>query len=428
MKVLVIILSVILSFCLPVKAGNYSLSAHGNASYGVKRDDTNLSGYAQGNCAHCHEQHASINGTEPNPSSAKASKFCLFADNFSGTQAGSYSQSDDFCFYCHTSLESLQVNGITNKDYSATFGGATASVTGIMDTFNQTSYHNLYDVLNSAKSYWPSTFTADSNPCAACHNPHLAKRNKAYPGDPSYTAISKPSAHDQLWGDDPGERLSDFTTYYQAPYYYGSTSTYEPNNQGKPVNGWGSNMPDYDSFCTDCHNSTNTIYSTTLSRNLYKIDWITAGGESGGDKHGKNAATTGLNIKEPFASSDLGITTGFVLSCLDCHEPHGSPNVMLIRREVNGGNLSGNITVFSTIYWSYLCGRCHKDDYKYIHHYDSEAPYPGPPKGCKSCHGSSMKGPINCNYCHFHGGDDSCLNDSSASPYCPTYYTGRRCF
>jgi len=435
MRILAIVLSLILSFCLPIQAGIYSLSAHGNSSYGVKRSDTNLSSYSQGNCAHCHEQHASINGTEPSPSSGTtpptASNFCLFADNFSGTTTGSYSQSDDFCFYCHTSLGSLQVNGITNEDYSATFGGATASVTGIMDAFNQTSYHNLYDVLNFAKSYWPSTFTSDSNPCVACHNPHLARRNKAYSGNPSYTAISKPSAHNQLWGDDTGEKLSDFTSNYQAPYYYGSTTTYEPDGQGKPINGWGSNMPDYDSFCTDCHNSTNTIYSTTLGRNLYTIDWITTGGETGGDKHGKNAATTSLNIKDPFASSDLGITTGFVLSCLDCHEPHGSPNVMLVRREVNGGDLAGNITAYVSSSWPYLCSRCHKDDsyyggysykFRYVHHLDTEAPYPvwG---SCGSCHGMGGggggdwgKSQIACYHCHFHGADDSWISNLGWTP------------
>ncbi len=439
MKVLAIVLGLILSFSLPAGAGNYSLSAHGDAANGVKRNVTELSSYVQGNCAHCHEQHASINGAEPTPSGGAPSGFCLFADNFNTTNTtGSYLQSDDFCFYCHTSLNSLQSGGITNYDYSTTFGGATASVTGILDAFNQTSFHNLYDVYNFAKNNFSSFFTASSNPCVACHNPHLARRNKANPTDPSYTAISRPTAHSQLWGDDSGERMSDYTTNYQAPYYYNSTSTYEPGNTATYN---GSNMPDYDTFCTDCHNSTNTIYSTTLGRNLYKIDWVTAGGESGGDKHGQNSATTSLNIKDPFATSPLGISIGFVLSCLDCHEPHGSPNVMLIRREVNGGDLAGNITAFDTVYWSYLCGRCHKDDsyyggyagkFEYIHHLDpDDAPYPGPPSRCGWCHGGGGGGgkpPIPCNRCHFHGGNDSCLLDSSNLPYYPSLYTGRRCF
>ena len=68
--------------CSLVYAGPYLDSAHGNSSYGVKRSITELSDYARGNCAHCHEMHASIGGAEPEPASGSASPFCLFADNF----------------------------------------------------------------------------------------------------------------------------------------------------------------------------------------------------------------------------------------------------------------------------------------------------------------------------------------------------------
>jgi len=357
----------LLAYGYTAMAGPYLDSAHGNTSYGVKRDVTVLSGYSRGNCSHCHEMHGSVGGSEPTPASGSASPFCLFADNFSGVTTNTYSQSDEFCFYCHTSTGSLQLNGITNNDYSATFGGASPTVTGIMDAFNQTSYHNLYDIKNFASTNLSSFFTSVSNPCIGCHNPHIAKRNKGFVTDPTYTAISRPSAHGELWGDGTGERMSDYYSgHYQAPYYYGSTSTYEP---GGTATYDGSNMPDYATFCTDCHNSSNTIYSTTLARNLYLIDWTTpitvdptTGYETGGDKHGIADATVNINIKDPFASSGLGITIGFVVSCLDCHEPHGSPNVMLIRREVNGGDLAGNISLFYTADWGYLCGRCHKDD------------------------------------------------------------------
>jgi len=418
-------------------AGSYLNSAHGNTTYGVKRNVTQLSGYAKGNCAHCHEQHASIDGVEPEPSSGNPSSFCLFADNFSGASSGAYSQSDDFCFYCHIGTGSYQVDGITNNDYSATFGGAAASVTSIMDAFNQLSYHNLKDVYdfivgNKGSHSNFDNFTSSSNPCSGCHNPHLVKRNKAYPTDPNYTPISKPSVHDQLWGDDTNERMNSYYSgHYQAPYYCNSTSTFEP---GGTTTYDGSNMPDYATFCTDCHNNTNTISSTTLGRNLYKIDWKTTGGESGGDKHGKNSATVGLNIKDPFASSSLGISIGFVVSCLDCHEPHGSPNVMLVRREVNGGDLSGNITSFDSSNWPYLCSRCHKDDsyyggysykFRYVHHLDSDAPYPNPGM-CGNCHSGSSgkwgKSQIACYHCHFHGADDSWYSNLGGTP------TNRRTF
>jgi len=55
-------LSLFFFSCSLVYAGPYLDSAHGNSSYGVKRSITKLSDYARGNCAHCHEMHASIGG------------------------------------------------------------------------------------------------------------------------------------------------------------------------------------------------------------------------------------------------------------------------------------------------------------------------------------------------------------------------------
>ena len=51
-------------------AGPYAQSAHGDAVVGVRRAVSGLSSpgpYVTGNCAHCHEQHASIGGSEPQP-------------------------------------------------------------------------------------------------------------------------------------------------------------------------------------------------------------------------------------------------------------------------------------------------------------------------------------------------------------------------
>jgi len=50
---------------LAYAANEYTNSTYGNTTSGVDRTSTNQ--YAASNCAHCHEQHASIGGAEPAP-------------------------------------------------------------------------------------------------------------------------------------------------------------------------------------------------------------------------------------------------------------------------------------------------------------------------------------------------------------------------
>ncbi|MCK4621562.1 MAG: hypothetical protein KAT62_05025 [Desulfuromonadales bacterium] len=417
-----------------VFAGPYADSAHGNTVYGVER--TTLAAlvppYLQGNCGHCHEQHTAV-----------ADGHLLLADSFSGATTNPYSQSDSACFACHVSVASLQTGGgITNNNYAATFGGATATTTDIMAAFNQDSYHNLYDIqryitgASGTKSF--TSFPTGSNPCSGCHNVHIAKANKRSPGDPTLTAISKPSDHDNLFGDDsPGERMSDtiYNSKYQPPYYVGS-SNLEPDGLSTDRATQAAKTPDYNEFCTDCHNSTNTIYSTTLGRNLRTIDWDN-------EKHGKGNADSYITVDGPFTPASGSL--GYVLACTDCHEPHGSPNAFLIRKEVNGGVVGGSITSFSDIDWHHLCDRCHQDDkelysscqedHHYLAHhsatYGGDLPYSL--GQCKNCHtgdkGSSSCtssfDKIVCTNCHFHG---SWVNDP-ANPldktpnYAPTTRT-----
>ncbi|MBU0968441.1 MAG: cytochrome c3 family protein [Proteobacteria bacterium] len=391
----------------PAQAGPYTDSAHGNASSGVKRSETALENYSQANCAHCHEQHASIDGAEPDPYSGddSGSPFALFADNFNtSATTNPYLQGDNFCFYCHTNAASLQTGGINNKDYAATFGGYTTnSPLGIFEAFNQYSYHNLSDIQDFSTTNFSNFFTSTSNPCVGCHNPHIARRNKENEKDPSYTAISKPSDHANLWGDDASERMFAVTSNnYMAPYYYNSTTTYEPDGTNTDD---GSLTPDYNAFCTDCHNTTNTIFSSTLGRNLIKISWYTEGGDtiSAGDKHGKNSATGSSERIEPY-----GTDNGWVLSCLDCHEPHGSPSSFLIRREVNGTYLTAAVhtkltSSTATSNLKLLCAKCHNNDWEYIHHESPDATFDQ--FKCGSCHGQNGTAGfiIPCENCHSHG-------------------------
>ncbi|MBW2739579.1 MAG: cytochrome c3 family protein [Deltaproteobacteria bacterium] len=371
-------------------------SAHGNSTYGVDR--TSTSQYATGHCAHCHEQHASIGGEQPDPKEAMPapSKFCLLADNFSGQFTNPYAQSDNACFYCHC-VGTYQTTAFDNYSYGRTFGGnPDATPASVMDAFNiiAGSYHNLNDVLNFAKSTsgWPSTFTADSNPCSACHNVHIAQRSCGKPAgsyDPTKSAISKPSDHGNLWGNDDGsERMDAYTSNYRAPFYVGAIPTADPTlHEPDGVSGLissnevkGLNLPDYVTFCTDCHNATNSITSHALGT-LKIINWAV-------DQHGK---TNGIgsadgDLKAPYTSD--GKSTGtqvngtnFVLSCLDCHEPHGSSNEYLLRTTVNGTAVS----IPSTGRWYNFCSACHSINDTLPDHFNL-----GPDIACNGCHSHGL--------------------------------------
>ncbi len=407
-------------------SGPYLNSAHGSSSYGVNRSATGFpTDFTKGNCIHCHEQHAGIGGSEPAPNTGDAAgpdKYCLLANSFNTSKTiNPYVQSDSVCFYCHIVTDTFQSPTFYNYNYSATFGVCSTidcPTANIFDTFNSLSYHNLYDVYRfiTGLSGSHSNFTnlpSDSNPCSGCHNIHIAQKSCGKPSgsfDITKSAISKPSDHSNLWGNTAGEKMSNYTTGYQSPYYNSAIPTYEPDSS---ITSDPSKLPDYVTFCTDCHNATNTIYSTLLARNLYKFNWAN-------EMHGGFAATycskpnpgPPPNILSLLAAPYEGLTRcgQYVLACTDCHEPHGSPNNFLVRKQVN----NGMVTVINNgtgpgpdsnnnKEWVWLCGKCHT----YLNSGDLHT-HPSNLDGneisleCTICHtpGTNYR---NCQDCHFHG-------------------------
>lgn len=413
---------------LSVSAGSYRDSAHGNALYGVNRSDidSRYGAYASGNCAHCHELHASLEGTDPLPHSGPVAH-ALFAPEFNTDRIRNfYQESDNFCFYCHSETSGQMVR---NQDYSVTFGGGIAGTgpQSIMTAFNQASYHNLYDIrvfLDNSPIY-SSWFARRGNPCSACHDPHRARRNwdSAQPGFPLVSAISRPGMT-TLWGET--EVMSSYFGY-EAPYAFAENR--EPAGVGLED---GENTPDYVTFCVTCHNADTELWSTTLNRNLKRINWSDIGLNQ--DKHGKLTRGGAVSLREPYAAA-AALKSNFVLSCLDCHEAHGSDNIMLLRTRMNGEELGGRIDTTETL--GLACARCHQDDltatttggsavgtgeagrWQYVHHQAPDAPYPTAGQ-CGVCHGpGGGSSPIDCGSCHGHG-----MNDSWA----PTQSTGRITF
>jgi len=401
-----------------VYAGPYLASSHGNTSYGVSRSST--SQYTKGNCAHCHEQHASIGGSEPDPSGGSPSAFALFYNNHTN-------QTDNFCFKCHDNTTSIAASPIKNRSYSYRAGGWNAdALDDILEAFTTggptsiLTAHNLDNIRTFITNKW--NYTAGSNPCVACHSPHAVQGDPAN-SDSAKSAVtrgypvSRPSQHSVntntwgLWGDGAGEKMKDYTLNYQAPYRYNSTTTYEPDGATAPPTADGFNLTDFVTFCTDCHNSTNTIYSTTRGRNLKKFDWTL-------EKHGKGNATDDAYTIDPDVKPPYLQTTRYVLACTDCHEPHGSPNVFLIRKEVNNSTVTVTNSAESgndnSRPWRTLCFGCH-----IVGELNTHSAHIGKYL-CSDCHDPDTSFYPVCIGCHYHGSTQVLLK----AGYQP-YYGGR---
>jgi len=385
----------------PPTIPTYTWSAHGNTSYGVLRASlsTPPNDYGRGNCAHCHEQHASVGGSEPEPNAADdmgPDSYLLYKMLWGTGSPPGNPQLYEFCYGCHRGSGSCQSGTGTCQSswgrtpdfalYSYRAGGDT-SITclgapySVYDSFQFVnnsngnsrnncgstigSSHMLKNIRNYLTGKWNfATITDYVNPCSGCHNPHRAQRDPHTPagrfvGQKLLGVVSLPSDHSKdnnawkLWGDDPGERMSDYTALYQAPYRYNSTTTYEPDGSATTN---GSNLFNTVTFCLVCHGSSPAPYSQRLNRDLNIIDWGPTG-----DIHGQCNQGDNPNPGSPI--SPYVASNHYVLSCLDCHEPHGSRNEFLLRQEVNGMQIP---VITSSGHWCDFCKACHG----YVHYTD----------------------------------------------------------
>jgi len=375
-------------------AGPYLNSAHGNNTYGVNRARTAGFGYARGNCAHCHEQHASIEGQAL--ASPAPYNFALFYDDVIGI-------CNLFCFTCHSGNATWQPT--VNYPYARNFGGSPDFYPNIYQQFCDAdslpavcgSRHHLGQIRNGLLSpvgqAWG--FSDDPNPCVACHNPHADQRNHPVAdvsgGGKLNTAIRRPSHYkstdpkDFLWGDDdnrPGkpERMDEYAASvggtYQSPYYGNTTGTkYEPSGNASPSD--GSDLPNYVTFCLDCHQYAQ--YDPERGATVEAIDWSS----STGDRHGgypANDCNQGPTFEGTLRAPYDSAGSNYVLSCTDCHEPHGTKQRLhLIRRWINGEIVDADTGTCDEIAdWVATCQRCH------------DVPHPtwG---GCGVCHGHGVK-------------------------------------
>ncbi|MBI5235802.1 MAG: hypothetical protein HY886_06090, partial [Deltaproteobacteria bacterium] len=206
------------------------------------------------------------------------------------------------------------------------------------------------------------------------------------------------------------------------PPYGGTTGGYEPD---------GNALPDYVTFCLDCHqhqvgthlpiywgkDSAGNAFPPGVNKNYCASgsqpdgDCVTA---SGWEPHGLDAANVSpfgccapgspyvnncntpdtdaaspfynepigrgfaVYTKAPYEMADRIAGINFVLACVNCHEPHGSPLSSLFRKRVNGNDIT-------SASHNYICNACH---YYYGGLMTNESSCGGSLKGCgtSSCH------------------------------------------
>lgn len=330
----------------------YTSSAHGDQPDGVNRTSMSSYAYPTGHCAHCHEQHASVGGVEPDPDNDGPDVYLCFRNPFANQRAG-------FCIKCHKGQNSSQYGGfITNYDYSQRRGGESKTCpTDIKYHFRFINYdtrlpqnncgssvgsaHDLKNIRNDAlQGNWGWGSGRELiNPCLGCHNVHRATAE--YP-------CSLPSGHEnkftwEIWGDESGEKMADYvgSRTYQPPYKVGKT-TYERD---------ADNQPDYNTLCLECHGKEGGLPSAQHG-SVIKIEWGTD------VRHGTGVANyLGMQngpIRLPYDPFEVG---NYVLCCTDCHEPHGSRNEWLLRTEING---EAGIEVNQSQQWFHVCNSCHE--------------------------------------------------------------------
>jgi len=370
-----------LCLTLPAAAGTYTSSAHGSSTTGVNRTSLNNAttgeDYSIGNCAHCHEQHASVEGAEPAPDTGPAN-YLGMAKESGGTGA-----EQSLCLHCH----GLGGNGA---------GGAPDNI--FTDISKTGGRHNMA-VSDSAHRANETQSQINSNrhvECTDCHNPHAAGKTMHTKGIATGNEIAATTPLHKATGVVPSFSGSNWT----APTSYSAIQTATKEYQ----------------VCFKCHSGavgnpatwSGTSGSTAwtdvgleFSPKNKSFHPIVAGLASGGS--GSSALTAG-QLSAPW-NTNVGTQTMF---CSDCHAsdsavagPHGSGYKWMLTgtnkawpftsAASNGAN-SGTyrlITSFGSAAGtdSCFCWNCHPNDKtkntahsQTQHHTSAFKPY------CVDCH------------------------------------------
>jgi predicted CXXCH cytochrome family protein len=292
-------------------------------------------------CTECHEVHGAAPGQEAE-------------GQYPGMTKGNQ---ETLCYQCHTDPGS---GGIQNAAISGT-----DLADDIEQAFSMTVKHDF-----------GTPFTVDdktySLECVSCHNVHIIT-GKYWEADLNKSPVTRfppgDAANLETWGDEAGEKMDDYAIAGDGTYRTPKSDTFS-----------GSQLPDYDTFCLDCHAQPATGHTN------FGINWT-------GDAHGTRSAdapagggvcpnwygcgkaegwdgddcvaadpadcwpviTRGkgdqLFSRKPYNHDERVAGANFTLACSDCHEAHGSNEVSMLRTNPNGGT--------GTVIWNTMCNNCH---------------------------------------------------------------------
>ncbi|MHC4698877.1 MAG: cytochrome c3 family protein, partial [Planctomycetota bacterium] len=299
---------------------------------------------------------------------------------------------DALCYNCHT-------EGMVQNDALANNRpGGYVSADDIQEAFAKSVKHDL----GTTFSYGGNDYTLQ---CSTCHNPHIVS-GKYWDAAAGVTPVTRADFSDPvnnpramgttLWGDDQGEKMSDFaaqgagtggwgySTARGGTISWDQPAVYQPPKSG---NGYdfefgGDILPDYTTLCLDCHSHRMSAanppvnWGQGIACTDNSVDPPNQRVECGAD-HGLGAAgrpqakncpqaaddgqfhtceawgssgnpdmvfqmnyvTRGRGdthfMRWPYESAERNAGINFVLSCTDCHEAHGANRGGMVRERFN---------------------------------------------------------------------------------------------